>query len=259
MTTNEALKSLGVEKYLLTPTQSSGLDQDGFLVLPNILSTAQVAAVNARLDELLNDEGGRAGMEGEQESGAERLSDLVNKGEVFKVFYTHPQVLAGLAHVLGGEMKLSSLNARFAKPGEGGQALHADWGRLETPGEWQVCNSIWLLDDFTLHNGATRVVGGSHLRGDELPSDSMADTTAAHPEEELLLAPAGTVVIFNSHVWHGGTLNTTALRRRAMHSYWTRRNQPPQLEQQAYLQPETNARLSDAERFLLDVHGPANA
>lgn len=259
MTTQEALKDLGVQEHLLTPSQSKGLDQDGFLVLPNILSAAQVAAVNARLDQLLNDEGGRAGMEVEQESGAERLSDLINKGEVFKVFYTQPQVLAGLAHVLDGDMKLSSLNARFAKPGEGRQALHADWGRLETPGVWQVCNSIWLLDDFTAHNGATRVVAGSHLRGDELPTDVMEDASASHPEEQLLLAPAGTVVIFNSHVWHGGTLNTTGLRRRAMHSYWTRRDQPQQLDQQAYLRPETNARLSGSERFLLDVHGPANA
>jgi len=40
----------------------------------------------------------------------------VNKGEQFDVFYTHPRVLAGVAHVLGRSIKLSSLNYRSAKP-----------------------------------------------------------------------------------------------------------------------------------------------
>ena len=138
------------------------------------------------------------------------------------------------------DLKLSSLNSRAALPGEGLQALHADWSGPVAPGDYQVCNSIWLLDDFTEHNGATRVVPGTHRSG-SLPRDAMADPKAAHPHEQKLLAPAGTVVIFNSHVWHGGTLNSTDQPRRALHSYFCRRNQPQQLDQRAYIRPETYA------------------
>lgn len=257
MDTPQALAQLGVRDDLLTQEQRDALDRDGFLVLPNILDAVQLGAIRERLDELLAMEGEDAGREVHQEAGTDRLSDLVNKGAVFEVFYSHPVVLAGIAHVLGGDLKLSSLNARSAKPGEGRQGLHADFGRLETPGEWQVCNSIWLLDDFTPHNGATRVVPGSHRRGSALPQDEMDDPMGTHPQEIKLLAPAGTVVVFNSHVWHGGTLNTTGHRRRAMHSYWTRRHRKQQLDQQRFLRPETYARLNDAERWLLDVHAPA--
>jgi ectoine hydroxylase-related dioxygenase (phytanoyl-CoA dioxygenase family) len=53
----------------------------------------------------------------------------------------------------------------------------------------------------------------------------LADPRAPHPDERLLLAPTGAVVVFNSHTWHGGTLNQSAHPRRAMHSYFCRRNQ----------------------------------
>ena len=99
-----------------------------------------------------------------QEAGADRLADLVNKGSMFGVCFTHPGVLAGIAHVLG-DFKLSSLNFRAARPGHGHQPLHADFGGPVPTAGYQVCNSIWLLDDFTADNGATRVVPGSHRFG----------------------------------------------------------------------------------------------
>ena len=132
------------------------------------------------------------------------------------------------------------------------QAQHADWGQAVEPGEYVVCNSIWLLDDFTESNGATRVVPGSQRSG-VLPRDVMADPRAAHGAEIKLLASAGTVVVFNSHTWHGGTVNSSARRRRALHSYFCRRDQPQQLDQRAYIRPETSARLDAAARYILDV------
>jgi ectoine hydroxylase-related dioxygenase (phytanoyl-CoA dioxygenase family) len=149
-------------------------------------------------------------------------------------------------------MQLSSLNSRAALPGQGLQGLHADWHEAVGPGDYQVCNSIWLLDDFTTENGATRVVPGSHRWG-KMPGEMMSDPAAPHPQEKLLLAPAGTVAIFNSHTWHGGTLNRTPSPRRAIHSYWCRRSQPQQLEQQKYLDAETRSRFSPAVRHLLNV------
>ena len=51
----------------------------------------------------------------------------------------------------------------------------------------------------------------------------------------------------------GGTLNTSPNRRRAMHSYFCRRQQKQQLDQRKYVRAETLARLSDAAKFVLDV------
>jgi len=249
MTMADALAELGVTP--LDADAAAQLDRDGYLPLPGILSPAQLGAFRARLAELTAAEGETAGLEVHQEKGTDRLADLVNKDPMFEVCFTHPRVLAAIAHVLD-EFQLSSLNSRAALPGEGHQGLHADWGEPVEPGNYQVCNSIWLLDDFTEHNGATRVVPGSHRSG-HVPSDVMADPADAHPDEVRVLGSAGTVVIFNSHLWHGGTLNETDAPRRALHAYFTRRHLPQQLDQAAYLRPETAARLSPAAKFVLGV------
>lgn len=252
MDIKEALYTLGVRDDTLTPDEIAALDRDGYLPLAGILSPEQVARFGARLDALTAVEGEKAGTEVHQEAGTDRLSDLVNKDPMFEVCFTHPRVLAAIAHVLGTEFKLSSLNSRAALPGQGLQDIHADWGNAVQPGDYYVCNSIWLLDDFTEDNGATRVVPGSHRSG-KMPRDVQANPKDPYEGEIKLLAPAGTVVIFNSHTWHGGTLNTSRNRRRAMHSYFCRRDQPQQLDQRKYIRPETYNRLSEAARYILDV------
>ena len=252
MDVSEALAALGVTEQTLSQAEREKLYRDGFLPLPVILSEQQIAQITKRIDELIALEGDDAGKEVHQEAGTIRLSDLVNKDSLFEVCFTHPRVLAAISHVLGGDLKLSSLNFRAALPGSGLQGLHADWGGAVAPDDYYVCNSIWLLDDFTESNGATRIVPGSQRSG-KTPRDVMADPSQPHPDEILLTAPAGTVVIFNSHTWHGGTLNRTDYPRRAMHSYFTRRDQTQQLDQKAYIRPETYGRLSPAARFILDV------
>jgi ectoine hydroxylase-related dioxygenase (phytanoyl-CoA dioxygenase family) len=246
-----ALAELGITERSLDPAVAGQLDRDGYAPLPGVLSGEQMAAMRARLAQLLAAEGAQAGVEVHREAGTDRLADLVNKDPVFWICFTDPRVLACIAHVLGA-FKLSSLNFRAALPGRGHQALHTDWGRPIPPCEYQVCNSIWLLDDFTANNGATRVVPGSHRLGVP-PRDALPDPAADHPDQVQLIAPAGTVVIFNSHLWHGGTRNRTGRPRRALHSYFTRRGNPQQLNQKKYLRPETLAHLSTPERFILDV------
>jgi ectoine hydroxylase-related dioxygenase (phytanoyl-CoA dioxygenase family) len=252
MNMQNALTYFGVDETTLSAEEKTFLDQNGYMPLLGLLSAEQVQALASRLEELARAEGDHAGLEAHQEVGTTRLANIVDKGPIFEICFTHPRVLAAMAHVLQKDFKLSSLNARFALPGEGLQHLHADWRGAVQPGEFEVCNSIWLLDDFTADNGATRVVPGSH-NWSKMPRDLMADPKAAHPDEILLTAPAGTVVIFNSHTWHGGTLNRTNQPRRAMHSYFTRRHNPQQTDQRKHLSAPTLARLSDEAKFILDA------
>ncbi len=245
-----ALAELGVTAGTLDAATAQRLDRDGYAPLFGVLTGGQITRMRTRLAELTAAEGRSAGHEVHQEAGTDRLADLVNKDPVFEVCFTDPRVLASVAHVLA-DFKLSSLNSRAALPGRGLQAMHAEGGPAG-PGPYHVCNSIWLLDDFTVDNGATRVVPGSH-RLTVSARDAMPDTAAPHPDEVTLVAPAGTVVVFNSHLWHGGTLNRTSRPRRAVHSYFTRRANGQQLDQRTYIRPETFARLSPAARFILDV------
>jgi len=262
MTMDEALTALGVRDDTLHAEEKSLLDAHGFLPLPDLFAD-RVAAFRARLEEIAAEEADQAGWElrrregtgrirFREDTGAVRLGDLVNKDPLFAVCFTHPRVLAAVAHVLGGDLKLSSLNGRAALPGYGHQPLHVDWSGPTAPGDYYVCNSIWLIDDFTEANGATCLVPGSHRNG-AVPEEAMADPSAPHPGEVLLLGKAGTVVVFNAHTWHGGTRNRTDQPRRALHAYFCRRDQKQQTDQRHYARSETSARLHDAARYILDI------
>ncbi len=245
---------------MLSEKEIEALDRDGYLPLGQLLSNSEVLLVNKRIDELIASEGENAGSElfdskyirHPKEAGADRLADLVNKGSIFDIFYTHPKVLAAIETVLGNQFKLSSLNYRAAKPGQGLQNLHVDYGNAVPDGGFKVCNTVWLLDDFTKNNGATRIVPGTH-KSKQLPQDVIEDTSLPHPDEILIQAPAGSVFIFNSHVWHGGTTNETEKYRRSIHSYFCTPDQPQQLDQSKYITKETKNRIGIEAQHILGV------
>jgi len=178
--------------------------------------------------------------------------------QVFEQVIRTPPVLECMEHVLGPRFKLSSLNVRSADPDNGGaQPLHSDSGAIADDQGYWVCNSVWMLDDFTKQNGATRMVPGSHRWG-TTPDRELADLYAPHPKEVLLTGRAGTVVVMNAHMWHGGTANRTTAPRRAMHVYYTRWDKPQQQYQKRLLRPETQSRLSPLMRRLLALDDPLN-
>lgn len=73
-----------------------------------------------------------------------------------------------------------------------------------------VLNTLVMFDDFTPENGATWLMPGSHKFG---PKPSKEDFYAV---AEQALAPAGSILFFNSNVWHAGGDNNTAKQRRSI-------------------------------------------
>ena len=216
-----------------------------------MLSADEVAGFNERVEELFAIEGDGAGGEFKTEPGARRIANAVDKGSLFESVIETPVVLEAIEAVLGSDFKLSSLNIRSANPHNGcAQPLHVDSGALPDALGNSVCNSVWLLDDFTERNGALRVVPGSHKW-------SRAPEPGVRAEGEILVTGrAGDVVVMNAHMWHGGSENFTDRQRRAMHVYYTRGDKPQQQYQKRLVRAEVQARLSPMGRRLLALDDP---
>lgn len=151
----------------------------------------------------------------------QRVYALVGRDPLFVDVATDPQVLEVVTAILGSEPILSNLSANIAGPGGRMQTVHADQGFLPEPwpAPWAV-QVLWLLDDFTEENGATRVVPGSHHQGHR--------PTQAVPYEETVpvCAPAGSLAVFDARCWHGTGINATqvddpAQRRHALLAFYT--------------------------------------
>jgi ectoine hydroxylase-related dioxygenase (phytanoyl-CoA dioxygenase family) len=242
----------------MTTAERDSLDTLGYVIVEKVLDPGILSQVRDRVEYLYALEGEHAGSEFRYEPGSRRLANLVDKGEIFERLVAIPRILELVAHVLGNRFKLSSFNARSANPHSNeAQPLHCDAGALpDTAGFW-VCNTIWLLDDFTAENGATRIIPGSQ-KWSQLPQKVLADPAASHSREVLVIAPAGSVVVMNTHAWHGGTANRSADHRRALHAFYCRFDKPQQQYQKRLLRPETQARLSPELRRLLALDDPVN-
>jgi len=242
----------------MTSQEQRQLDEEGYVVLESCMDRDLLSALRTRILELFEEEGDRAGQEFKTEEHARRLANLVDKGEVFRRAIVLPRVLEHVRHVLGGDCKLSSLNARSADPhSDVGQPLHVDMGAVPDEQGYWVCNTVWMLDDFTRENGPTRMVPGSHKWGTR-PQDVLHDLFAPHPQEVLLTGKAGTIAVMNAHMWHGGTANLTARPRLAMHGFYCRRDKPQQQYQKQLLRAEVQASLSPDLRRLLALDDPLN-
>ena len=237
--------------------QLLGLNRDGYVLFPNLLCTAEINALRQALEDLWAAEGQQAGIENYIEQNARRLANLANKGQVFRGLMVYPCVLEAARKVLGPDIRLSMLNARDALPGTGpGQPLHSDAdhsGKPDAKG-YLTCTAIWMLDNFTRENGATRLVPGTH-RQPQLPKEALADTLAPHPAEVVIEGNAGDVLLFNGHCWHAGNTNHTHAHRRAILAHYIRADQPQRLNQKEALSPQVQAGLNPAERVLLGLAG----
>jgi len=244
ITMKYALRELGVDEQTLSLIEKQTLARDGYLVIPNVLTRDEADRLVLRLEELAAAEGENAGKDFQVEPGATRLGSLINKDPLFDICFLHPRALAGVAEVMGDDFGLSSITARAAQPGQGAQVLHVDSQAGVS------ANVLWVVSDFTAENGPTRLVPGSHLSGTD-PRVVLADPSASHPEEVLLIAPAGTMVIINGALWHGGTTNNSSLPRHLVSAFWTPRG-GYQSDSYRVLTKEVVERLSVAAQFVVD-------
>ncbi|MDG3086383.1 phytanoyl-CoA dioxygenase family protein [Vibrio hannami] len=246
------LDALGAD-IPLTPQMLDELDTHGFTIIHNVIDEHWLQEMRRTFDMLVEKEGDNLAVEHHQEETVTRIANLINKGTVWEKVWAHPTVLAACKHIFGGEYKISSLNAREAHPGGGHQPLHADWKkpRPDFP-KVHLVNSIWAIDDLTKENGAPRIIPGTHLRP-ELPEEYLDDVDGPHPDEVYLECPAGSIMIFNAHTWHGGTVNHAGTRRRVLHGLYIDREDTAQQDQRKWLTPETANRLTPAQKWLLEV------
>ena len=240
----------------MNESQRKQLDEEGYLIFRNILFPAQVETILTRLEELWTAEGDRAGEENYIEPGVRRLANLASKGETFRGLFAHPQVLEVVEAVMGPDVRVAMVNARDVPPYTGVRMpfhMDSDKGRVRDEQGYSAATAIWMLDEFSLANGATAFVPGSHLLG-KSPREMLADVNASHPGELVIEGQPGDVLVFNGHCWHAGRPNETAHHRRAVLVHYLRADVPRPENRRQHLQPDHASLLSVRERELLGLN-----
>ena len=184
---------------------SSLLDEirsEGYTVLRDGLSGQQVKAVGEELAPILATAPfGRNDFEGFR---SQRVYALLAKAPATAALVAHPCLLALLDRLLHPAYLLSAHLAINVHPGETVQTLHPDDGycAMPRPRQHVGVSVVWAIDDFTVDNGATEVLPGSHTWGDETPDP-------ADPRIRAIEIGAGSAVVFLGTTYHRGGANTS--------------------------------------------------
>lgn len=203
-------------------------ERDGFVVLERLIPPGEVAALRDALLRVEAEHGfgyAKTSFEGYR---TVRINNLLVYDELFWQVPLQPVVLQLAEAILDRELLLSSLCTLTLGPGQDEQPLHEDTQQipLPRPRPTLAVNAVWALSDFTEENGATRIVPGSHRFDGPPPYGSEAPTVPA-------TMPAGSVMLFDSALWHKGGANRTDARRFAISCYycagWMRQQENLQL------------------------------
>ena len=192
----------------VTPEPLGALERDGYVVLEGVIEPDLVAALLDTVDRVMVDADIPFGTNAFLGLRTRRIFNLLARDPLFARVPLHPAVLPIVEQVLDEQCLLSSLTAIEMHPGQDAQPLHCDDGSiaLPRPHPTVVCVALWALTDFDHTNGATRLVPGSHRR-DRRPAKGESE---AYVEAEM---PAGSVLLYDGSLWHGGGTNASDDRR----------------------------------------------
>jgi ectoine hydroxylase-related dioxygenase (phytanoyl-CoA dioxygenase family) len=200
------------------------LDDQGFTIIEDYLSAAQVEAFREGLAPYLGTYRGRNPFEGHT---TERVYTIVGRGKVFEECASGARLLAILDRLLKPNYLLSADHAICIHPGEKAQNLHFDDGfyPFPRPRPSISISTIGAIDAFTPQNGGTLMYKGSHkwpaerviaLRDALARGAKTADTECVN----YLTMPAGALCVFQGQLVHGAGANTSDRPRLAYTNHY---------------------------------------
>lgn len=226
------------------------LHTDGYSVIENFLTPADLRAVREGLAPYLDRHTGRNNFEGHR---TERVYTLVARGAIFERITEDARVLALLDRLLQPGYLLTASQAICIRPGETPQPIHYDdqFYRVPRPRPAISVSTIVAVDAFTADNGGTEILPGSHRLSDAeiagIYDGFDADApTRADLERRLvpLVMPAGACVVFLGTLLHRGGANRSRAPRLAFSNQYC---EPWARTQENYflgVPPQTARRMS---------------
>ena len=256
------------------------LKMDGFCVLEDIIPADQVDAV--REDVVQTQATHHRKAEGELTKtrarghrigarGVANLKQIINETQSFVPYLVDQRILDIVEAVFGPHARISSTSCVINHPGNARGYLHADWPYNATnashlpapyPDALLHLSSIWMLSPFSPETGGTIILPGSHRNLDNPASGSMRaiDQDAPHPGEMHVCGPAGSVLLYDSRLWHAVASNRSHHPRVAIlvrYAPWWLNLNPTMIgtPEHTSMVLETDGKNYDAPAVRADVYG----
>jgi ectoine hydroxylase-related dioxygenase (phytanoyl-CoA dioxygenase family) len=223
------------------------LSDIGFAIIPGPVATEHLTTLVAAYDAAI-----ATAKEEDVKNGSTstRIRDFVNRGAKFDDLYIYRPVLEACCRVIGRPFRLSTMHARTVRARSQAQVLHVDYAR-DAIG-WTMIGFIFMVDEFSGDNGATRFLPASH-HWSNVPDKIIKDSQEDYENQILACGPPGSMIIYNGAVWHGHAANSSDRPRRSIQGAYIRRDAWSGENLSERMCNETLARISPLARYVLAV------
>jgi len=216
----------GVKEYSHVTTEADLSAEEirilGYSVLSDILSGDELAQIRRRVDEAYDQQAKEMGGESElrRMGDAHTARCLLAYDDCFVDLATKERTLDVVRVLLGDYFILMMQNGVINVPVVGSEhnagAWHRDLNYQHFVSTRPLSiSALYCVDDFTVETGATEVLPGTH-RIEPCPSSEFTEKNARTVE-----ASAGSVIIFDSMMYHRGGENVSNRVRRGINHMYT--------------------------------------
>lgn len=238
-----------------TATFDRQMAERGWVQFPSVLGEARLRELRADVERVYDlrravqiANGVAAGMEG-------AAHHVLGEGSSLDAFIADLPLWDRIERHFGGKFILLNFGAALHLPGAGNYTLNAHRDvRAWSPGYPLSLNMLVMLDDFTVDNGATLMLSGSH-RVEAMPAYDHFQSAA-----EQAVGKAGDILLFDSLLVHAAAPNRTDAKRRALTLCFGRPFMKPHMDWPRFLKPARAEDHSAKARQLLgyDARVPAS-
>jgi ectoine hydroxylase-related dioxygenase (phytanoyl-CoA dioxygenase family) len=185
------------------------IDGPGFVLIPSLMAASEAAQARARVLEVASSPAAQEFGRRNERIGQQHVRGLLALGEIFERMVQHPAIIEIAEAMLGDDMTLGAYSARILHPGATEMGVHIDYPYWAMRGPFTLrpplmVQVIWMLQDFTGHNGATLVAPGSQLRCSRPNREDFAR------EAIKITGAAGDAIVSHGLLWHDTSQNHTA-------------------------------------------------
>ena len=195
------------------------LESQGFLTLPDALSTEELAKVRAAADRAEEEWRRNPAKPGQRSATLDQIQAPIEYDDALLELLWHPKLFPIVRAALGDDVAMID-NDYFITPPKTPKT-HADWHHdvgmagVYHPRSTMMVKVFYLLSDVDEASGGTALVPGSH-RFPETFAFPKTDDPKEMPGSVQMTGKAGTAYAFNGRVYHCATNNDSDRPRRAL-------------------------------------------
>jgi hypothetical protein len=196
------------------------LEVDGWCVLPQAIPSGAVEEIRRRVEAAVERHGT---VDSARRVGTRK--GLIAVEQSFSPHLADSRLLEIAETLLGPHYRISFTTAHINYPENPRGPWHSDWpfnqsnaGHIPSPYPDAVFHltTIWMLSPFSVDNGGTFIVPGSHRRSHNPSGNDGVDPMAPCAGEIQATGNAGDVLVFDSRLWHATAPNRTDRPRVAL-------------------------------------------